>query len=656
MLIYNAKCPTVNHSYQYHIYKQLHDDDISSYDNVFFNDYNHTLSNLEERKFNNFIYYTLNSDESFELINSYSPDDMHNIIEEQKSFISNQLKTLLEYSHISNYSATITTKQYEELIFINWLAFELSYINDILSHKQNEITNDIITSYELPPTTQTTNQSKTKQSKSKKQTIEINTKELRRISWYSPYVKIEDKEYYIEWQDNYIDDKHRYVYILGSRQTWKSYATAYIAYENSFIPNQKILVSSFSAISTYNMRDYILEFAEKTPPLPNWQPAFTFFSKEAFLINNITKSKIFFRTLADEWKWIRWMKLNLVLIDEAAFVANEIYERVLFPTTTTTKWRIIALSTPEKKNWFYEAVMSARKDNQANTILYEIDYTKNPFIYSDLELLNRIESNKHKASIRQEYMCEFVWDEDTPFQINLSDFFPQTSSRDFYVLWYDPARKWKDRAWYTLLHLNKWIATSILSWEIPEKTKETWGKQALFLKDIQNKYNAKLVMDVTWVWDWVITILKQYWLRIDMAVNYTNSSTESLDKNHPYWATKCYKVWKSVLINKTIDYFDERVLFLYEYSNRELIKEIWQLSKTTAKLWQIWFETSYYDDITNSLMLAIYYIYNTNLLFKKQKLESNEINDFDTYDYNQTANQQYRKNFINNKTSSSRIF
>lgn len=628
MLIYNNKCPTINHSYHYHIHQQLNpptinpltDEPNPTYTNISFTDYKHDPTLLEERRHSHYIYYTLNSDLSYDLINSYTPEELTSLINDQKDFIKLQLETLLEYKHISPSAAKITEEQYTNLLFINWLAFDMEYVNDILHQKQNEITNDIITEITPPH-----------QPKQPNQTYEINTDELKRLSWYSPYVTIDWKKYHLKWQDDFINDKSRFIYILWSRQIWKSTVTSYVAYEQSFLPNQRILVSSFSANSTNNMRDYILEFAENTPPLPNWQPAFTFHAKEAFLINNITKSKIFFRTLADEWKWIRWMKLNLVIIDEAAFVANEIYERVLRPTTTTTKWRIIALSTPEKKNWYYEAVMNAmkNKDNpDSNISLYEVDYKKNPFIYADPELLSYIEENKHKSSVRQEYMCEFAWEEDEIFNINFSDFYPQLKQSQFYVLAYDPARKWKDRAWYLLSYIENWKVTSILSWAIPQNMKESWWKQALFLKEIQDKYNAKMIMDVTWVWDWVIAILKQYWLKIHMAINYTTWVNETLDKTHPYGSTKCYKVWKSLLINKTIDFCDEKVLEIYEYTNKELLKEIWQLSKIKNGLWQVLFTTSYFDDITNALLLNIYYIYQENLLSKRIKTTK----EFDPYD------------------------
>lgn len=621
MIIYNYKCPTINHSLHYDIYNKLNNipKNEQTYQNISEPQIlNYDITKLEERKISHHIYYTLNADESFDFLDKYKPDELIELQNNQTTYIKQHLETLIEFKHISKASADTTLQQYTKLLFINWLWFDNDYVNEIIKTKQKLITDDYITTYQ-PPVQQT------------KQHYQIDRQVLQKIAWYSPYVEIDWQTHYLKWQDDYINDTSRFIYILWSRQLGKSLATAYIAFENSFIPNQKILVSSFSANSTNNMRDYILEFIENTPPLDNWQEAFTFHAKEAFVINNLTKSKIFFRTLADEWKWIRWMKLNLVIIDEAAFVANEIYERVLRPTTTTTKWRIIALSTPEKKNWFYEKVMEAMKeiDNpNSNISLYEVDYTKNPFVYADEDLLSYILENKHKASVRQEYMCQFIWEEDEIFQINLANFYPQLHNSAFYTLSYDPARKWKDQAAYALSIVFQWKATLLLSWYIPQKEKTEWYTQAKFLKEIQDKYNAKVIMDVTWVWDWVINIMKQHWLKVHMAIQYANSTSETLDKTYPYQWTKCYKVWKWILINRTIDFCDEEILQIYEYTNKPLLKEIWQLTKIKNKLWQILFESAFFDDATNAMLLNVYYIYQENLLSKTVK----ETQPYDAYD------------------------
>lgn len=653
MLLYNLKCPTVNHSYQLHLYRLLNNEkDTKSYYNISFTDTTKQilsitkLENLEERRLSNHIYYTLNAEQSYDFLDKYTHDELQTIVNDQQSYIQKQLQSLIEFKHISQQAATVTEKQYTELIFINWLAFDTSYIQDIIKQKETIITNDIITEYNQTVLRNPNNQTNppfNSPNKIKTPTVLINTKEIRRLAQFSTTVTIDDKQYHLSWQDDIINDPARFIYILGSRQVGKSKGIWYLAFETSFIPNQKILVSSFSALSASNMRDYILEYASHFPPLPNWQEAFTFHSKEAFLVNNISKSRIFFRTLAEEWKWIRWMTLNLVIVDESAFVANQVYERVLKPTITTTKWRIIALSTPDKKNWFYEWVMKAMKNKELNdktTSLYTIDYTQNPFIYSDPVLLKDIEENKHKASIRQEYMCQFVWEWDEVFSINLADFYPELKNTGHYVLSYDPARKGKDMAWYTLTYTFNWTVTTILSWYIPKKEKTEWASQAKFLKELQIKFNAKFIMDITWVWDWVIDIMKSYWVTVHMAINYTNSNKDNLDKTYPYGSTKCYNVWKWVLVNKTMDFCDEEILYIYEYTCKPLLKEIEQLTPIKNKLWQMLFETDYFDDATNSLMINIYYIFINNLLSKRH-IETPEYDPYDkrTHWYHKQRNE-----------------
>lgn len=56
------------------------------------------------------------------------------------------------------------------------------------------------------------------------------------------------------------------------------------------------------------------------------------------------------------------MKLDLAIIDEAAYVSNGVYEKVVMPTTATTNGQIVAISSPSGRNWFYEKVMEAKRN------------------------------------------------------------------------------------------------------------------------------------------------------------------------------------------------------------------------------------------------------------------------------------------------------
>ena len=626
MLIYNLKAPTINHSYHYDLYCRLNTS-IKTYESLkeyVFNEKD--LEEIEEKQFNQYIYYSYNADKSSTLLFRYKPEELQELIDEQIKTTKLELDSLYENKLISKPAYKETLTQYENILFINNIWFDIEYVKEVISYKNTQLQSDVIINTWQSHISSEENKIWTQSDKiddnKKQQIIKISKKAIREISQYSPYIKLDNKEYHIKWQEDILSDTNRYIYVVGSRQIWKSLVFAELGLEECFKPMQKILMCSFSNTAINNMRDYLLEFISKFP-----DDTFTYFKKENFVVNNVSRSKIYFRTLAEEWNGIRWMTLNTVIIDESAFVSNDVYDRVLFPTTTTTRWRIFALSTPDQKNWFYDKVMDWLTWRQSNTSVYQIDYTQNPFIYSDPELLDYITRNKHDPRIRYEYMCEFVWDGMSVFDVKMAEFFPTLTKTWFYTLSYDPARKWTDRAWFALSYTYHWKTILIKSWAIPLKEKQQWITQAQFLKDIQIQYNAALIMDVSWVWDWVIQILKQHGLNINMAVQYIWwVNHDKLDQSYPYGSTESYKVSKAFLINNTINYFDEWVFEIYEHTNKDLLQEVYRLTPKKWKLWELLFDTSFFDDITNAMMLNVYYIYKKSLLTKTPQLEE-ETND-----------------------------
>jgi len=55
-------------------------------------------------------------------------------------------------------------------------------------------------------------------------------------------------------------------------------------------------------------------------------------------------------------------ELDLLIIDEAAVLPPNIYERYLFATTAMRKGTTIFISTPVKKNWFLENIKKFKKE------------------------------------------------------------------------------------------------------------------------------------------------------------------------------------------------------------------------------------------------------------------------------------------------------
>lgn len=212
MLIYNTLCPTVNHSFQYEIWKsrypQVHNPKISpslyDYDEMIPTKVKTQVpfEELSERRTKGYIYYTLNVDDAFDFLDSFSSQSLLNFQSEQDDYIEKQMEDLLSFKLISPAAAKITREQYSKILFIEGLGFDRSYVGDIINAKLKSHSEDVITNF-IP-------QEPTKPN----QQIGINREELMRIANFKPEVVIDNKLYPLKWQDEYIRDKSRYIYIL----------------------------------------------------------------------------------------------------------------------------------------------------------------------------------------------------------------------------------------------------------------------------------------------------------------------------------------------------------------------------------------------------------------------------------------------------------
>jgi len=56
-------------------------------------------------------------------------------------------------------------------------------------------------------------------------------------------------------------------------------------------------------------------------------------------------------------------ELDLLIVDEASRIKKDVYERYLFPTTSSRQGKIIFISTPFGKNWFYDRWVANKEKN-----------------------------------------------------------------------------------------------------------------------------------------------------------------------------------------------------------------------------------------------------------------------------------------------------
>jgi len=103
-------------------------------------------------------------------------------------------------------------------------------------------------------------------------------------------------------------------------------------------------------------------------------------------------------------------EVNLLIVDEAAIISKNIYERYLYPTTTSSKGKTIFISTPFGKNWFYHKWLECKGTGGA----FQFKTNDRPSFPKDE--WERARSLMPEQVFKQEFMAEFLDDAASVFR------------------------------------------------------------------------------------------------------------------------------------------------------------------------------------------------------------------------------------------------
>lgn len=208
------------------------------------------------------------------------------------------------------------------------------------------------------------------------------------------------------WQKKILIQKNKNVLLLCSRQSGKSTVCASLALHYAvFKESAMVLIVSAThrqAKETLRKVKDGLDFAEKFVHI---------IKNNNSTIGLSNKSRI--KAVPSRQNTIRsYSAVNLMIIDEAAHVEDEIFYTVN-PMLAVSKGMLIALSTPfGQRGWFYN--LWANNDNWDKTKITANDCPRitDEFINSQRKILG-------DWWIRQEYFCEFVDSDDQIFSHEL---------------------------------------------------------------------------------------------------------------------------------------------------------------------------------------------------------------------------------------------
>jgi hypothetical protein len=121
----------------------------------------------------------------------------------------------------------------------------------------------------------------------------------------------------------------------------------------------------------------------------------------------INGSAIHFKS-ADNPDTLRGEGLKRVVVDEAARVKREVWEEVLRPAVSDTAGRILFISTPKGRNWFYEMWTRGQDPMQSDYASWRFPTADNPKVpATDIE---QARQSLPQDVFNQEYLAEFLED------------------------------------------------------------------------------------------------------------------------------------------------------------------------------------------------------------------------------------------------------
>ncbi len=216
-----------------------------------------------------------------------------------------------------------------------------------------------------------------------------------------------------EAQQQIMRDTHKFITVVAGRKFGKTKCmAAYALFYALTNPKHRILVvaPSYSQASImfremYNFirRSIINKYVSKILKTPFPQ---IYFKNDAEIHARSTQNP----------DLLRGEEANLIIMDEAAYIKDDVVTNVLEPMLLVTNGRWIKISTPAGHNHFYDTFLKGLSEEFPEYSSYHFTSTANPYVSEDFIELKKKELGENSIAFRTEYLAEFVEDHNAVFR------------------------------------------------------------------------------------------------------------------------------------------------------------------------------------------------------------------------------------------------
>ncbi|MHC1599282.1 MAG: terminase large subunit domain-containing protein [Candidatus Methanospirareceae archaeon] len=310
-------------------------------------------------------------------------------------------------------------------------------------------------------------------------------------------------------QEKILRDNHKFITVVAGRKFGKTKCMAFLALWYALThPKHRLLIVApsypqatimFREIWSFIRHSVVDRFVAKILKTPFPQ---IYFKNEAEIQARSTQNP----------DLLRGEEAHFIIMDEAAYIKDEVVTEVLEPMLLVTNGRWIKISTPAGRNHFYDTFLKGQSEEFPEYSSYQFPSTANPYVSEDFLELKKRELGENSIAFRTEYLAEFVEDQNAVFKwADIQKNVANIEMRDMgepgrvYAIGCDLA-KYQD---YTVIAVLDVTEKPYKLVHFERFNRRPYAEVIMRLKDLYKRFNyAKVLIDSTGVGDPVLEDLQ----------------------------------------------------------------------------------------------------------------------------------------------------
>ena len=246
-------------------------------------------------------------------------------------------------------------------------------------------------------------------------------------------------------------------------------------------------------------------------------------NRSEMVIELFNGSKLLFRS-AEREDNLRGNTLDTLIVDEAAFIKDKVWDTVLKPTTLVKGTRVLFISTPRGKNFLYSLYIRGLDETQKSYISLKGTSYNTPYISQ--EELDEARDTLPEDVYRQEILAEFL--------DNGGEVFTDIDQYCNIPQWKNPESGVNYFAGLDLGKSNDWTVLTIFDDKgnvvfIYRERQKTWDYIVGEVLKHVKRYRANLQVEVNNIGDVIYEQLKKQYQNTDPFVTNNNSKQNIIE-------------------------------------------------------------------------------------------------------------------------------